>query len=365
MKDFLIVGAGLFGSVFARLATDAGYKCLVIDKRHHAGGNCHSEKKEGIDIHLYGPHIFHTSNTSVWSFVNRFAEFNNYIHSPKIASNGKLYSLPFSMNTFYELWGTISPEEAKQKIEAERWDIQPSNLEEQALSMVGSTIYDTLIKGYTEKQWGRQARELPASIIKRLPLRFTFDNNYFNDSFQGIPKQGYAAMFNAILEGIEIKLNTEFSPSFPWRDQAKWLVYTGSIDEYYDFTLGRLEYRTLSFEHETKPVENWQGLSQLNHASPIVPYSRTIEHKHFTKAKSEVTIITKEVPGECGPHDLPFYPIATSSNVQLFEQYKQMADNSGVVFGGRLAEYKYMDMHVVIESAMNKWRSWQRQFAKS
>ena len=362
MKDFLIVGAGLFGATFARLATDAGYKCLVIDKRNHVGGNCFTEKREGIDVHMYGPHIFHTSNRHVWEFVNSFASFNNYIHSPKIISNGKLYSLPFSMNTFHELWGVASPEAAMQIIKAEQWNGSPINLEEQALSMVGPTIYNALIKGYTEKQWGRSATELPSSIIKRLPLRFTFDNNYFNDCYQGIPTQGYTAMFNSMLQGIETKLGVSFSPSYPWQDQAKWMVYTGCIDEFFNFSLGRLEYRTLSFEHTVEPMENYQGLSQLNYADPTVPFSRTIEHKHFTGVQSEATVITKEVPSECRPNDTPYYPIGTARNLTMFEDYAKLSKSRNIVFGGRLAEYKYMDMHVVIESAMNKWRSWQRQW---
>ena len=360
--DFLIVGSGMFGAVFARLATDAGYRCLVIDKRKHIGGNCYTENREGIDVHLYGPHIFHTSNETVWQFVNTFASFNNFINSPKAFVSGSLYSLPFSMNTFHELWGpaVISPEDAMQMIEKERWKGVPTNLEEQALSMVGRTIYDKLIKGYTEKQWGRKATDLPPSIIKRLPLRFTFDSNYFNDKYQGIPTEGYTCMFERMLNGIETVLNTDFlaARSF-WKDQANCVVYTGCIDEYFGCKFGRLDYRTLDFAHRTVDCENYQGNAVINFPSANVPFTRRIEHKHFNKTKSNVTIITKEVPRECEPGDIPYYPIATDDNLSVHRQYQDLAkEENGVIFGGRLAEYKYMDMHVVIESAMNKWRSW-------
>jgi UDP-galactopyranose mutase len=362
MNDFLIVGTGLFGATFARLATDAGYKCLVIDKRKHIGGNCYTEKREGIDLHFYGPHIFHTSNEAVWGFVNRFASFNSFINAPKAFFENRLYSLPFSMNTFHELWGVVSPKEAKQIIEAERWKGVPSNLEEQALSMVGATIYNTLIKGYTEKQWGRKASELPASIIKRLPLRFTFDSNYFNDKYQGIPLDGYTTMFEKMLDGIETVLGIDFlaAPSF-WKDQAKHVIYTGCIDQYFNYEFGSLNYRTLDFAHNVIACDNYQGNAVINYSCPSVPYTRKVEHKHFSGTQSDLTIITTETPRECESNDTPYYPIATEDNLTTFRKYKMLTDGeANVLFGGRLAEYKYMDMHVVIESAMNKWKTWQK-----
>lgn len=360
MKDFLIVGAGLFGATFARLATDAGYSCLVIDKRSHIGGNCFTRKQDSIDVHEYGPHIFHTSNEAVWRFVNQYATFNSFINSPKARNGDKLYSLPFSMNTFYELWGAISPDQARKIIELERWHGTPTNLEEQALSMVGQTIYETLIKGYTEKQWGRKCTELPTSIIKRLPLRFTFDSNYFTDKYQGIPANGYTEMFQRLLDGVPVKMGVDFlaAKNF-WKEQAKCVVFTGCIDEYFDHAHGVLQYRTLHFEHETMERENYQGNAVINYAAANVPYTRKVEHKHFTGAKSPVTIVTTEYPAERKHYDIPFYPISIEPNLSAYGKYNEMAKREeGVIFGGRLAEYKYMDMHVVIESAMNKWNTW-------
>lgn len=362
VKDFLVVGSGLFGAVFARLATDAGYKCLVIDKRNHAGGNCFTRKSGAIDIHEYGPHIFHTSNETVWGFVNRFASFNNFILTPKSMSAGKLYSLPFSMNTFHEMWGVVSPEEAKCKIEEQRWRGPVENLEQQALALVGEDIYYKLIKGYTEKQWGKKARDLPAFIVKRLPLRFTFDSNYFNDKYQGIPENGYTEMIASMLKGVPVKLGVDFleDRNF-WKEQARTVVYTGCIDEYFDYCFGTLEYRSLRFEHRSLAIENYQGNAMINYADSDVQYTRVIEHKHFTKAQCDHTVITREFPCAHEKGKIPYYPVNTIANQQMFNKYRErsMAEE-GVLFGGRLAEYKYMDMHVVIESAMNKWRSWQK-----
>lgn len=361
--DYLIVGAGLFGATFARHALDEGCSCLVIDKRNHIGGNCYTENREGIETHVYGPHIFHTSNEKVWQFVNRFTSFNNYIHCPKAINNGKLYSLPFSMNTFYELWGVTRPSEAMEIIEEQRWKGKVNNLEEQAMALVGHEIYNLLIKGYTEKQWGQSAINLPAFIIKRLPLRFTFNSNYFNDRYQGIPENGYSRMVNEMLKGADVRLGVDYfySPSF-WKEQAKTVVFTGKIDEWFNFCFGSLEYRTLDFMHKTHETTNYQGVAQLNFTGVDVPHTRTIEHRHFANCESKVTIITKETPREAKKEDIPYYPIETTKNKTTYQQYKVLADKeSKVIFGGRLAEYKYMDMHVVIESAMNKWRSHKKQ----
>ena len=361
--DYLIVGCGLFGATFARLATDAGKRCLVIDRRPHIGGNCFTEKQEGINVHRYGAHIFHTSNKVVWAFVNRFAEFNNYINSPKAISNGKLYSLPFNMNTFYELWQTRTPAEARQKIEAQRFLGEPTNLEEQALSLVGKDIYQTLIRDYTRKQWGKDPRDLPAFIIKRLPLRFTFDNNYFSDRYQGIPIGGYTALFEAMLEGIEVRLNIDFLKDRPlWTSLAQKVVYTGCIDQYFNNELGRLEYRSLDFENSIEELENFQGNAVINYCDSSEPFTRIIEHKHFEASSSAVTVITREYPKACSGEAIPYYPVNDPANQSLFRRYQELSRNAdNVIFGGRLSEYKYMDMHVVIESAMNRFRSETRQ----
>lgn len=364
MYDFLVVGAGLFGSTFARLATDAGYKCLVIDKRDHIGGNCFTRKDGPIDVHEYGPHIFHTSNDKVWQFVNRFSSFNNFIHSPKAISDGKLYSLPFSMNTFHEMWGVVSPEEAKQKIEEQRWKGPVNNLEQQALALVGEDIYNTLIKGYTEKQWGERACDLPAFIIKRLPLRFTFDSNYFNDKYQGIPTDGYTAMIQAMLDGVSVMLPVDFlqHKSF-WQQQARFVVYTGCIDEYFSHQFGRLEYRSLRFEHRSLPIGNYQGVAQINYTDDSVAYSRSVEHKHFNNVQCDHTIVTKEFPCSFSEGKIPYYPVNTIRNQAMFKNYQEKAlVEPRTIFGGRLAEYKYMDMHVVIENAMNKWQGWLKKY---
>lgn len=354
--DYLIVGCGLFGTTFARLVTDAGKKCLIIDKRNHIAGNCYTENIDGINVHKYGAHIFHTSNKKVWEFVNRFAEFNNFVNSPKALSNGKLYSLPFNMNTFYELWGTKTPAEAKDILDKQRYVGPILNLEQQALSLVGSDIYHTLIKDYTEKQWGRKAIELPAFIIKRLPLRFTYDNNYFNDKYQGIPIGGYTKMFGNMLDGIEVRLNTDyFSDREFFNSLAKNIVYSGKIDEYFDYEYGELDYRSLRFDVERLGEENYQGNAVINYCDASKDYTRIIEHKHFESAKTDHTIITKEYPQSYTRGLTPYYPINDHTNQSLYKKYREKSLSlTNVLFGGRLSEYKYMDMHVVIESAMNK-----------
>ena len=354
--DYLIVGCGLFGTTFARLVTDAGKKCLIIDKRDHIAGNCYTENVDGINVHKYGAHIFHTSNKKVWEFVNRFAEFNNFINSPKAYSNGKLYSLPFNMNTFYELWGVKTPDSAQLILDQQRYMGPVFNLEQQALSLVGNDIYYTLIKDYTEKQWGRRAIDLPAFIIKRLPLRFTFDNNYFNDKYQGIPIGGYTKMFENMLDGIEVKLNTDyFSDRKYFNSLAKTVVYTGKIDEYFDYQYGELDYRSLRFDVKRLEEENHQGNAVINYCDMSRKYTRIIEHKHFEGAKTDHTVITKEYPQTYERGLTPYYPINDDVNQTLYKKYRDSAKSlTNVLFGGRLSEYKYMDMHVVIESAMNK-----------
>ena len=357
--DYLIVGCGMFGATFARLATDAGKSCLLIDKRDHIGGNCYTENIEEINVHKYGAHIFHTSNRHVWQFVNRFAEFNNYINSPKAVSNdGKLYSLPFNMNTFYELWGTRSPEHAKSIIQSQKFQGTPTNLEEQALSLVGKDIYETLIKDYTEKQWGRPATELPAFIIKRLPLRFTFDNNYFNDKYQGIPIGGYTKMFEKMLDGIEIKLETDYFPNRKYFNSlASTVVYTGCIDEFFDYEYGELEYRSLKFDHKIMDTENYQGNAVINYCQKYPKQTRTIEHKHFEKVNTNKTVVTFEYPEKYLKGLIPYYPINNDYNSNIYLKYREKSKSlTNVIFGGRLSEYKYMDMHVAIESAMNTFK---------
>ncbi len=361
--DYLIVGCGLFGATFARLATDAGKRCLILDRRSHIGGNCYTEGIEGINVHRYGAHIFHTSNKTVWNFVNRFADFNNYINSPKAISGERLYSLPFNMNTFYELWQTRTPSEARQKIDSQRFLGEPANLEEQALSLVGKDIYDTLIRDYTRKQWGKDPRDLPAFIIKRLPLRFTYNNNYFTDRYQGIPIGGYTALFEAMLEGIEVRLNVDFLDNRSHLSRlARKVVYTGCIDQYFDYPYGRLEYRSLDFENEILETDNFQGNAVINYCDASESFTRIIEHKHFEGSSSELTVVTKEYPKMCSGDAIPYYPINDLRNQSLYRQYQERGRaTENVIFGGRLSEYKYMDMHVVIESAMNRFRSEVRQ----
>ncbi len=356
--DFLIVGAGPFGSTFAHLATKRGKKCFVIDKRSHIGGNCYTENFEGINVHKYGAHIFHTSNKKVWDFVNSFVEFNRYTNSPIANYKGDIYNLPFNMNTFYQLWGVKTPEEAKLIIEQQRRDsgiVNPSNLEEQAISLVGSDIYLKLIKGYTEKQWGRLATEIPSFIIKRLPVRFTFDNNYFNDTYQGIPIGGYTKLFEKILEGIEVQLEIDyFSKREYFNSLAEKVVFTGKIDEFYNYQFGELEYRSLRFEHELLPVENYQGNAVVNYTERVIPYTRIIEHKHFGFGQQPVTYISKEFPLEASSGIEPYYPINDDKNQASFVKYKGLSEKeTNVIFGGRLAEYKYYDMHQVFERVLD------------
>lgn len=356
--DYLIIGCGIYGITFARIATDAGKYCLVIDKRNHIGGNCYTENIAGINVHKYGAHIFHTNNKFVWNFVNRFSKFNNYINSPKAISKGKVYSLPFNMNTFYELWGTVTPEHAKKVIEKQRFKEIPTNLEEQALSLVGEDIYNTLIKEYTEKQWGKKTTELPSFIIKRLPLRFTFDNNYFNDRFQGIPIGGYTKMFEKMLDGIEVKLNTDYFLNRDYFNSiSNTIIYTGCIDEFFDYEYGELEYRSLKFDHQVLDIENYQGNAVFNYCDKDIPYTRILEHKHFEKVKTLKTVITKEYPQQYNKNFIPYYPINDDNNSEIYSKYKQRSQSlTNIIFGGRLSEYKYMDMHVVIESAINRFK---------
>jgi UDP-galactopyranose mutase len=357
--DYLIVGCGLFGSTFARLATDAGKSCLVIDKRNHIAGNCYTKNIEGINVHCYGAHIFHTNNDLVWDFVNRFSRFNNFINSPKAVSKGDLYSLPFNMNTFYEIWGTKSPKQAKDIIETQRFKGTPTNLEEQALSLVGNDIYYKLIKEYTEKQWGKSAKELPPFIIKRLPLRFNFDNNYFNDNYQGIPIGGYTQMFEKMLNRIDIKLSTNYFDDREYFDTlSDKIVYTGCIDEFFDYEYGKLEYRSLEFKNKILNEKNYQGNAVINYCDFTVPYTRILEHKHFEKAKTDKTVITYEYPQQYTENTIPYYPINSNYNQEIYKKYFEKTKSlTKFLFGGRLAEYKYMDMHIVIESAMNKFKT--------
>ena len=352
--NYLIVGAGLYGAMFAFKATREGKRCLVIDRRPHPGGNLYNENIGGINVHTYGPHIFHTSNPKVWHFVNSLVEFNRFTYSPTAHYKGKLYNLPFNMNTFYALWGVKTPEEARCRIAAQRKAagiIHPANLEEQALSMVGKDIYEILIRGYSEKQWGRSCRELPAFLIKRIPLRFTFDNNYFDDTFQGIPVGGYNRLINGLLAGIETRCNTDF---FTDRDYfgrlADTPVFTGRIDEYYQYCWGKLAYRSVRFETETPDCENYQGNAVVNYTERDVPYTRIIEHKHFEYGKQSKTVISKEYPSETSEANEPFYPINDERNNAVYQRYKAFSEKENrVIFGGRLAEYTYYDMDDIIE----------------
>lgn len=357
--DFLIVGSGLFGAVFAHEATKLGKKCLVIDKRDHPGGNIYCENIEGINVHKYGAHIFHTNDKGIWDYVNQFAEFNRYTNSPVANYNGKLYNLPFNMNTFYQMWGTKTPLEAQAEIERQKKDsgiTNPQNLEEQAISLVGKDIYEILIKEYTEKQWGRKASDLPAFIIKRLPVRFTYDNNYFNDKYQGIPIGGYNKIIEGLLEGVEVKLNVDFfEDRESWENIAENLIFTGKIDEYYNYRFGKLQYRSLRFENEILDQDNFQGNAVVNYTSNNEEYTRIIEHKHFEFGTQPKTVITYEYPDEWTEGKESYYPINDDVNSDLYRKYKELADSDErVIFGGRLGEYKYYDMHQVIGSALAK-----------
>lgn len=354
MYDFLVVGAGFYGATFARTATDCGYKCLVIDSRPHVAGNAYTERQQGIDVHKYGAHIFHTNSRRIWDFVNKFAEFNSYRHTVKSYTGNRMYSLPFNMNTFYELWGCTTPDEAKQIIEQQRYRGPIENLEQQALALVGHDIYNCLIKEYTQKQWQLDPCQLPAFIIKRLPLRFVYDNNYFDDQYQGIPVNGYTDLVSNMLYGIDLKLEQDyFDNRSHWDKLAHKIVFTGKIDQFYNYCYGELEYRSLRFETKMLEQENYQGCAVINYPDIDVAYTRIIEHKHFTSCKSTNTIITKEIPVPLGSGQIPYYPINDSKNTAVFKQYQALADGeSRVIFGGRLAEYKYYDMHQVIASAM-------------
>lgn len=356
--DYLIVGSGLFGSVFAHEAYQAGKRCLVIDKRDHIGGNVYTEKVHDINVHRYGAHIFHTSNKEVWKYVNQFAEFNNYINSPMAVYKDELYNLPFNMNTFSKLWGLRTPEEVQKKISdqiAELHITEPKNLEEQALSLVGTDVYEKLIKGYTEKQWGRDCRDLPAFIIKRIPLRFTYDNNYFNDRYQGIPEGGYTKIIMELLDGIDVKLNTDYKDFIKNSTNSfDKIIYTGPIDEYFDYSLGHLEYRSVRFETEELDVPNFQGNAVVNYTDREVPYTRIIEHKHFEFGQQPTTIISREYSAEWKPGMEPYYPVNDERNSQLYDKYKKMAEKEqNVIFGGRLGNYKYYNMDQVIEAALD------------
>ena len=367
--DYLIVGAGLYGSVFARQMLDQGKRVLVVEKRDHIAGNIYTERVGEIDVHKYGAHIFHTSDKEVWEYVQQYAEFLPFINQPVANYKGEIYNLPFNMNTFARLWGVARPEEAKAIIEEQRGILggkTPENLEEQAISLVGTDIYEKLIKGYTEKQWGADCKDLPAFIIRRLPVRFTYDNNYFNDIYQGIPKDGYTVLVERLLEGADIRLNTDYlADRACWNEQAEVVVYTGPVDAFYDYQYGTLDYRTLRFEEETLPVENYQGVAVMNFTDRETPYTRIIEHKHFTKAAGDATIITKEYPAAWKLGDEPFYPLNDEKNCARFASYEAlMAQEEKVRFGGRLGRYRYYDMHQVVRQALDdaeneadRWRS--------
>lgn len=368
--DYLIVGAGLFGAVFAHQARQAGKRCLVIDRRNHLGGNVYCDRVEGINVHRYGAHIFHTSNKRVWEFVNSIVEFNRYTNCPVACYGNELYNLPFNMNTFNRMWGVITPAEAQAKIEEQKAEalarmnaegaIEPRNLEEQALMLVGKDIYERLIKGYTEKQWGRDCRDLPASIIRRLPVRLVFDNNYFNDPYQGIPVGGYNVLIERLLGGVDTQLGVDFADMRDnWRNLSDKLVYTGAIDEYFGYCYGNLQYRTVNFETKILDTPNYQGNAVINYTDRDVPYTRVIEHKHFEMFGDEVyatpqTVISKEYSTEWTPGMEPYYPVNDEKNSALYQQYRKLADKEmDVIFGGRLAEYKYYDMDKVIEQALS------------
>ena len=369
--DYLIVGAGLFGSTFAHKASKAGKRCLIIDKRSHSGGNVHCEVIEGINVHKYGAHIFHTSDKAVWDFVNSIVPFNRYTNSPvAVAPDGRMYNLPFNMNTFYQMWGVTRPEQAMRVIEEQRSDFEshlrkqgifaPRNLEEQAISLVGWDIYEKLVRGYTEKQWGRKCTELPAFIIKRLPIRFVFDNNYFSDTYQGIPIGGYNKLIEGLLSGVEMLLNTNFFDDRAyWESMAEKILFTGKIDEFYNYQFGELEYRTVRFETEILETDNYQGNAVINYTSSEIPYTRVIEHKHFEKFGSEVsdnprTVISREFSTEWVRGMEPFYPVNDSRNMMIYEKYRTLAQQEpSVLFGGRLAEYKYYDMAPIVAKVLS------------
>ena len=356
--DYLVVGAGLYGAVFAYEAKKRGKEVLVIDRRDHKGGNIYCENVNGINVHKYGAHIFHTSNKKVWEYVNQFAEFNRYTNSPVANYKGELYNLPFNMNTFNKMWGVITPQEAAAKIEEQRKEAgitEPKNLEEQAISLVGKDIYEKLIKGYTQKQWGRKCTELPSFIIKRIPVRLTFDNNYFNDLYQGIPMGGYNVIIDKMLDGVEVELGTDYlANKDKYENIADKIIFTGPIDEFYDYCFGPLEYRSVRFETEELPVENYQGNAVINYTDAETPYTRIIEHKHFEFGTQPTTVISKEYSAEWKVGDEPYYPVNNDKNAALYQKYLDKSkEENKVIFGGRLGEYKYYDMDKVIESALN------------
>lgn len=358
MYDYLVVGSGLFGCVFAHEATKRGHKCLVIEKRDHLGGNVYTKNIEGINVHWYGAHIFHTQDKELWDYVNQFATFNHYVNSPIANYKGSLYNLPFNMNTFYQLWKVTTPQAAQEKIQEQIAHLnigEPRNLEEQALKLVGTDIYEKLIKDYTEKQWGKPCHELPAFIIKRLPVRFTFNNNYFNDRYQGIPMGGYSAIIEKMLQGIDTQVKVDFMAEREyWKSQAKKVVYTGKIDAYFDFRFGELEYRSLRFEHQVLQQENYQGNAVMNFTDKETPFTRIIEHKHFEFGTQPSTVITREYPVNGTQHTEPYYPVNDDTNMAKFKQYRALADQEQhIIFGGRLAEYRYYDMHQVVASALS------------
>lgn len=360
--DYLIVGSGLYGAVFAHEATKVGKKCLVIDKREHTGGNVHCKKIEDINVHWYGAHIFHTNDKGLWDYVNQFAEFNRYTNSPIANYKGELFNLPFNMNTFYKLWGTKTPIEAKNEIARQIKHLnilEPKNLEEQAQKLVGTDVYEKLIKHYTEKQWGKEATELPAFIIKRLPVRFTYDNNYFNDRYQGIPIGGYNKIIDGLLGDCEVRLNTDFfKDKSYWKDIANKIVFTGKIDAFYDFKFGELEYRSLRHELEVHDIENYQGNAVVNFTDKETPYTRIYEHKHFEFGTQPKTVITREYPVNGTKNAEPYYPVNDEKNMEILKKYQQLASQEeNIIFGGRLAEYRYYDMHQVIASALTKCKS--------
>lgn len=355
--DYIIVGGGLFGGTFAYLAQQKGKKCLVVEKRNTLGGNIYCQNIEGINVHKYGAHIFHTNNKTVWEFVNSLVEFNRFTNSPIANYKGEIYNMPFNMNTFNKMWGVSRPEEAKKIIDSQRSQISnvPQNLEEQAISLVGTDLYQKLIKGYTEKQWGRDCRELPPFIIKRIPVRFTYDNNYFNDPYQGIPVGGYNELINVLFEGCDIMLNTDYNKEKErFNQMGNKILYTGTLDSFYDYKYGKLEYRSLRFESEVLDLENYQGVAVVNYTDRETPYTRVIEHKHFEFGTQKKTVITKEYPASWREGDEPYYPVNDDTNQDLYGRYKELAENEDkIIFGGRLAEYKYYDMDKVIASAFN------------
>lgn len=357
--DYLIVGCGLFGCTFANLAKNNHKKCLIIDKRNHPFGNCYSKQEHGIHVHQYGPHIFHTSNEKIWTYINQFAKFNNYINRPKVNFHDELYSFPINLFTLYQLWGVRNPHEAEQKLSEVKLNIQnPQNLEEWILSQVGQEIYEKFIYGYTKKQWNTEPKNLPSFIIKRLPIRLTFNDNYFDDTYQGIPIGGYSIMMQNMVDGIDIVLETDyFDNKDYWNSQANVIVYTGQIDRFFDYEFGELSYRSLRFEHEQHRTKDFQGNAIINYTSDTVPFTRIIEHKHFDNADSDVTIVTKEYPANYSANNDPYYPINTEANNIIYNKYYKLSQQqNNIIFGGRLAQYKYLDMHQVIGSAIQKYK---------